>query len=145
MSSKDDPHPPRAPSPVAAEGAPPRFEIVPLRGRVDGWTPDRQIAYVAALARWGSGRLAAACVGVTAQSAARLRRRPEAASFARACEAACTAGKIRRISERTGAATFSPQGPGLSEKYEPSSSLSAPRPAPRTVGQGAKKPVGGGI
>jgi len=96
-------------SPARLPGDMPDFTPVRLRGRSDGWTPERQRLYVAALARWGSGRRAAAEVGMTEQSAARLRRRAEAASFARACEAACRAGKIRR---RAGAGppTFSPLG-----------------------------------
>lgn len=87
----------------------PHFTPVRLRRRVDGWTPERQRLYVAALARWGSGRRAAAEVGLTPQSAARLRRRPEAASFAGACEAAWRIGKGRRRAAPR-LAVFSAQG-----------------------------------
>jgi hypothetical protein len=120
MSSTADPPRPKAPSPADPAGGPLEFELVPVRRRADGWTPERQRLYVAALARWGSGRMAAEHVGLTPQSAARLRRRPDAASFARACEAACGAGKIRRRQQSSGARTFPPQGAELSEKYEPS-------------------------
>ena len=84
--------------PPAQAGEIPHFTPVRLRGRIDGWTPERQRLYVAALARTGSARSAAAEVGLTEQSAGRLRRRPEAAEFARACEAACRIGKIGRRS-----------------------------------------------
>jgi hypothetical protein len=69
---------------------------VPTRRRYDGWTPERQRRYVAALACWGNGNIAAARVGLTPQSAARLRRRPDAAEFTRACEQAIGIGKNLR-------------------------------------------------
>lgn len=57
---------------------------------------ERQRLYVEALARRGSGRLAAEHVGLSPQSAARLCRRADAASFSAACERAWTIGKIAR-------------------------------------------------
>lgn len=74
----------------------PAFTPVPLRARSDGWTPERQLHYVAALA--GGARMAAAAraVGMTEQSASRLRTRPGAESFARACTAAWRLGAPHR-------------------------------------------------
>jgi catechol 2,3-dioxygenase-like lactoylglutathione lyase family enzyme len=95
------------------------FEPVPVRHRRDGWTPERQRLYVAALARWGSGRRAAAAVGLSEQTAARLRLRPGAGSFRRACEAAYTLAKRRRRSH-----VSSPTGDELSETSEPSAPAS---------------------
>jgi len=75
---------------------PPDFTPVPLRARRDGWTPERQFAYVAALAEFGHGGRAAEAVGMTEQSACRLRRRPGAAAFNGLCEAAWLQAKQRR-------------------------------------------------
>jgi hypothetical protein len=65
----------------------PEFTPVPLRARRDGWTPERQFAYVVALAAFGHGGRAAHAVEMTEQSACRLRRRPGAAAFNWLCEA----------------------------------------------------------
>jgi hypothetical protein len=70
------------------------FDPVPVRTRRDGWTPERQRRYVLALFETGHMGRAARAVGMTEQSAARLRRRPDAGPFARACEAAY--GEARR-------------------------------------------------
>ena len=67
---------------------PPEFTPVPLRARRDGWTPERQYAYVVALAEFGMAAGGAA-VGMTGR-ALRLRRRPGAAPFNRLCAAAGT-------------------------------------------------------
>lgn len=75
---------------------PPEFTPVPVRSRRDGWTPERQFAYVAALAEFGHGGRAAQAVGMSEQSACRLRRRPGAAAFDRLCEAAWLKAKQRR-------------------------------------------------
>ncbi|WP_157083050.1 hypothetical protein [Novosphingobium lentum] len=60
----------------------PAFVPVPVRGRRDGWTPERQGAFLVALARTRSVRAAAQCVGMTRETAYRLRRHADAASFA---------------------------------------------------------------
>ena len=65
------------------------------RRRHDGWTPERQRLYVAALFETGHFGKAARAAGMTAQSAARLRRRPDAASFDRACTLAYDAARRR--------------------------------------------------
>ena len=109
----------------------PHFTPVRVRARVDGWTPERQRRYVASLARWGSARRAAAEVGLSEQSACRLRRRPDAASFARACEAACRIGKIRRRAAADPAAFFGPGG------LDFPTSMNLPRP-----GAGRQNPRG---
>lgn len=71
------------------------FEPVPLRYRHDGLTPEKQREYVEALADTGVGRAAAARIGVSERSIARLRRRADAKSFNLACEAARRIGARR--------------------------------------------------
>ncbi len=66
----------------------PAFVPVPLRGRADGWTPDRQARFLAALALTGSVREAARRVGMARETAYRLRRRAGAESFAAAWDKA---------------------------------------------------------
>ena len=66
----------------------PVFLPVAVRHRVDGWTPERQREFIDHLADTGSVREAAARVGMTEQSAARLRRRAGSAGFAAAWDAA---------------------------------------------------------
>ncbi|HWT29433.1 MAG TPA: hypothetical protein VEB68_02275 [Croceibacterium sp.] len=65
----------------------PPFLPVPLRARADGWTPERQARFIGFLAETGSVAAAARRVGMSRESAHRLRRRPHAASFAHAWEA----------------------------------------------------------
>ncbi len=71
------------------------FNPVPVRYRRDGWTPEKQREFVEALADTGLVREAAARVGMTEQSAARLRRRGDARAFDLACEAALRPGARR--------------------------------------------------
>jgi hypothetical protein len=63
--------------------------------RHDGWTPDRQRAFIAALARHGGVAAAARSVGMTPQSARRLRKRAEGQDFARAWDVAVDQGRMR--------------------------------------------------
>ena len=72
------------------------FDLVPLRHRADGFTPEKQRGYVEALADCGVAREAAARVGLSEQAINRVRRRADARSFDRACEAAHVFG-ARRI------------------------------------------------
>jgi hypothetical protein len=98
-----DPAPtPEMDAPPAAGCLPPEheFDPVPLRHRHDGWTPERQYGYVVALAEFGHGARAAEAVGMTGQSAARLRRRPEAAAFNRLCDAAWLLARKRHARDR---------------------------------------------
>jgi hypothetical protein len=74
------------------------FDPVSLRPRVDGWTPERQREYVEALADSGVVRQAAARVGMSEQGVNRLRRRADARSFDRACDAALRLGGRRLVS-----------------------------------------------
>lgn len=71
---------------------------VPLNRRHDGWTPARQWAFVEALAETLSVTRAAARVGMSVQSAYRLRHRVEAVDFRRAWDAALAEG-WRRVEE----------------------------------------------
>lgn len=86
---------PASPERRAALAALLDFDPVPVRARRDGWTPERQRRYVAALFETGHMGKAARAVGMTEQGVAKLRRRPDAASFARACAAAYRAARRR--------------------------------------------------
>ena len=81
------------------------FTPVRLRHREDGWTPDRQRRYVALLAATGHAGKAARGVGMTEQSAAQLRRRPDAASFAQACALAVASARRRWATARLAASS----------------------------------------
>lgn len=71
------------PDPSEDEDELPAFTPVPLaRSRHDGWTPERQRGFIAALAETGLVARAAQSVGMGARSAYVLRRRPGAESFA---------------------------------------------------------------
>ena len=63
---------------------PPFFRPVPLRARSDGWSEERQCAFLAALYWTGSVTAAARAVGMTRTSAYRLRAYEGAGSFAAA-------------------------------------------------------------
>jgi len=76
------------------------FTPVPVRRRSDGWTPERQRSYVIALFETGHLGKAARAVGMTEQGAAKLRRRPDAASFAHACHSAYSTARRRRAMAR---------------------------------------------
>jgi hypothetical protein len=64
------------------------FLPVPRSPRHDGWSPERQWAFVQALADTGSVTQAAGIVGKSVGSANALRRHPLAAGFRAACDAA---------------------------------------------------------
>ena len=70
-----------------------RFTPVPRRSdRADGWSSDRQHAFVWALARMPSVSAAARSVGMSARSAYRLRQADGAEHFARAWDDAMHVG-----------------------------------------------------
>ena len=70
------------------------FHPVPLqRRRANGWTPEVQRAFVAALARYGLISIAARSVGRTAHSAYALRRRSGAEEFIAAWDLALEIGQ----------------------------------------------------
>lgn len=66
----------------------PAFHPVPVGARRDGWTARRQAAFVGYLAQTRSVCAAARAVGMGRESAYTLRRRPGAAGFAAAWDAA---------------------------------------------------------
>lgn len=73
------------------------FTPVPLRARHDGWTPERQHLFIEHLADTGSVTRAAMCVGLSPESAYRLRRREDGAEFDAAWEAAIAAATRRLV------------------------------------------------
>lgn len=77
---------------------PPDFEPARPRPRLDGWTPNRQVAFIQALAE--SGCVADACraVGMSERSAYALRARPDAISFRNAWEVALDYA-VRRLGD----------------------------------------------
>jgi hypothetical protein len=64
------------------------FTPVPLRARHDGWTVEKQIAFIEALAETGIVERACRRVGMSRTSADNLRRRPCGVHFRRAWQAA---------------------------------------------------------
>jgi hypothetical protein len=88
------------------------FDAVDVRARRDGWTPEKQVRFIEELADCGVVREAAARVGMTEQSANRLRRRPDAVAFNRAWEVAIGIGadRLRSIAyERAVRGTVKPR------------------------------------
>jgi hypothetical protein len=80
----------------------PAFTPVPLRYRADGWTPLKQADFLGALAETGSIASAARRVGMTRESAYRLRGKRGAESFAAAWDdvaAQCLAPVPRKCTE----------------------------------------------
>ena len=79
------------PPPSAAPRQRPRipaFHPVPVSERADGWTPARQATFVGYLAETRSVIAACRRIGMGRESAYRLRKRPGAAGFAAAWDAA---------------------------------------------------------
>lgn len=66
----------------------PAFHPVPVGKRHDGWTPARQVVFIGMLYETRSVVAAAQAVGMGRESAYRLRKRPGAAGFAAAWDAA---------------------------------------------------------
>ncbi|MDZ3830761.1 MAG: hypothetical protein U0S50_02950 [Sphingopyxis sp.] len=67
------------------------------RQRSSGWTPDRQRKFIEALASCACVTEAAASVGLSATAAYNLRRRPDAAAFRHAWDAAIDFGMRRLV------------------------------------------------
>lgn len=101
MSRK--PHPRRPPAskraPASAPPHVPSFDLVPVRPRHDGWTPERQTGFIRALAESGCVVSACAAVGMAEEGAYRLRARPDALSFRNAWDSALDYA-VRRLSDR---------------------------------------------
>lgn len=75
------------------------FVPVPRRcQRHDGWTPERQKGFIAALADSGSVKSACLAVNMASEGAYQLRRHPEAAGFAKAWQAALALG-VQRLED----------------------------------------------
>jgi len=68
------------------------FQPVPVRPRHDGWTAERQTAFIEKLADCGSVSAAAKHVGMSRESARQLRRRPFGRAFRDAWDAALDCG-----------------------------------------------------
>lgn len=74
----------------------PEFTAVPMeRVRHDGWTPERQHMFIAALTATGTVDSAARSVGMTRMAAYNLRKRAGAESFCDAWDCAIHAGRAR--------------------------------------------------
>ncbi|WP_114227685.1 MULTISPECIES: hypothetical protein [Sphingomonas] len=86
------PHAPNGGEPL------PDFQPVQRKYRHDGWTPERQRGFIAALADTGSVRRAANLVNMTPEGAYYLRRQAGAESFRRAWEAALDFG-VQRLKD----------------------------------------------
>lgn len=71
------------------------FSPVPVKARRDGWSVERQRGFMARLALCGCPATAARAVGMSRESAYRLRARPAADGFAAAWEAALGLGECR--------------------------------------------------
>jgi hypothetical protein len=68
------------------------FTPVPVRPRRDGWTVERQIAFVEKLADTNSITAACKHVGMSRESVRKLRRHPAGGDFRDACDAALDCG-----------------------------------------------------
>jgi len=81
------------------------------RPRHDGWTHDRQAAFITALRRTRNVTRAAAAAGMSRESAYRLRARPSAAGFAAAWDLALRGapGRIGHDESHERHATASPR------------------------------------
>ena len=74
------------------------FTPVPVRPRSDGWSPEKQIDFIEALAESGCVEEACGRVGMSPQSAYALRRRVDAQSFRIAWDTALDYA-VRRLSD----------------------------------------------
>jgi hypothetical protein len=88
----------RVPIVREARSVPLDFTPVPRKFRHDGWTPERQKAFIEALADTGSVSRAAAMVNMAQANCYTLRRAPGAESFRRAWEAALDFG-VQRLKD----------------------------------------------
>jgi hypothetical protein len=95
MTDRAHPAPPAGPlattePPAAPTYDPAEYRWVPVRRvpRYDGWTEEKQRRFIETLADTGLVRVAAKAVGMSRESAYRLRRSPQGDAFARAWDAA---------------------------------------------------------
>ncbi|HEU0044956.1 hypothetical protein [Sphingomonas sp.] len=83
----------RTPMPRDQRAALPAFSPVPrLKVRHDGWTPERQRAFIEGLADTGSVETACRMVNMSTEGAYGLRRHPQAGEFRAAWDAALACG-----------------------------------------------------
>ncbi|HYG47975.1 MAG TPA: hypothetical protein VD846_08535 [Allosphingosinicella sp.] len=80
------------------------FVPVPVKPRSDGWTPARQLAFILRLALLGGVAAAAKAVGMSRESAYRLRGHP-------ARRASPPPGTRRRAGDAGGPPIWAPSGP----------------------------------
>ncbi len=95
MTRRKDPTEIRTPVPPEQL---PAFEPVPRKYRHDGWTPERQRAFIGALADTGSVSRAARHVNMSPEGAYYLRRQVGSEGFRRAWEAALDLG-VQRLKD----------------------------------------------
>jgi hypothetical protein len=88
----------RVPVPRSERPALPEFAPVPRKYRHDGWTPERQKAFIEALADTGCVSRAAKQVNISQQNAYALRRAPGAEEFRKAWDAALDFG-LKRLKD----------------------------------------------
>ena len=87
-ASDADAHTESAPPPGGYDPADYRWVPVRRRPRLDGWTEEKMRRFIEVLADTGQVSLAAKAVGMSRESAYKLRRSPHGAAFARAWDAA---------------------------------------------------------
>ena len=92
MDTPDIPDAPETPEPGTLS------DPVPLNPRHDGWTPERQHDFIAALAESGCVTEACRAVGMSPSSAYRLRTRPAAGAFRQSWDIALDFA-IRRLTD----------------------------------------------
>ena len=98
MTRRKDPRSAR--SPVPAGELPPFTPVPRLCNRHDGWTPERQLGFIEALADTGSVEAACKAVDMSTVGAYHLRRQPGADSFRAAWETALQLG-VQRVEDVT--------------------------------------------
>ena len=86
-------------TPYGADSAPLFTPVASQRHRHDGWTPERQRAFIQVLTVTGQVATACRAVGMSRKSAYKLLERPDAASFAQAWQAALTEGRQRMLDQ----------------------------------------------
>jgi helix-turn-helix protein len=83
-----------------------QFTPVPVRAQHNGWTAGKQLRFILALARGAGLREAARELGMSRQSAYRLRQRPGAESFAAAWDRAQAFARDVTAASRSPASGF---------------------------------------
>src|SRR5690606_10043615 len=96
--------------------------------RHDGWTPERQLGFIEALADTGSVKSAAHAVNMTPEGAYHLRRHPQAEEFRKAWEAALALG-VQKIEDVAMDRALN----GVETRSTPMARSSAPAPSITTI------------